>query len=146
TPFDAFRDALAAGDRTAAAAYPEAARRGLRLFIGRGQCSVCHLGPAFTNGEFHDIGRPHFAAPGRVDPGRHGGIARLKASALTRLGPYSDDDAQASAVHTRHVAQSHRNWGEFKVPSLRNAALTAPYMHDGSLATLAAVVRYYSEI
>ena len=40
----------------------------------------------------------------------------------------------------------HRNWGEFRVPSLRNVAETAPYMHNGSLATLEAVVRHYSEV
>lgn len=34
--------------------------------------------------------------------------------------------------------------GKFKVPSLRNIALTAPYMHDGSLATLEAVVEHYN--
>ena len=38
------------------------------------------------------------------------------------------------------------HFGEFKVPSLRNVALTAPYMHNGSLATLADVVRHYSEL
>ena len=47
---------------------------------------------------------------------------------------------------TRHVEQQHRNWGEFRVPSLRNVARTAPYMHNGSLATLADVVRHYSEV
>lgn len=47
---------------------------------------------------------------------------------------------------TRHVEQLHRNWGEFRVPSLRNVALTAPYMHNGSLATLRDVVRHYSEL
>jgi cytochrome c peroxidase len=49
-------------------------------------------------------------------------------------------------VATRHVEQLHRNWGEFRVPSLRNAARTAPYMHNGSLATLADVVRHYSQV
>jgi cytochrome c peroxidase len=44
------------------------------------------------------------------------------------------------------VQPQHRNFGEFKVPSLRNAALTAPYMHDGQLATLADVVNHYSEL
>ena len=43
--------------------------------------------------------------------------------------------------------QAHpRNWGEFRVPSLREAAATAPYLHDGALATLADVVRHYSEV
>jgi cytochrome c peroxidase len=44
------------------------------------------------------------------------------------------------------VEPLHRNWGEFRVPSLRNVAETAPYMHNGSLATLEAVVRHYSEV
>ena len=40
----------------------------------------------------------------------------------------------------------HRHFGEFKVPSLRNLARTAPYMHDGSLTTLREVLRHYSEL
>jgi cytochrome c peroxidase len=44
------------------------------------------------------------------------------------------------------VEPQHRNWGEFRVPSLRNVALTAPYMHNGGLPTLEAVVRHYSEV
>ena len=82
TPFDDFRDALSRGDRTAAARYPPAAQRGLRIFIGKGQCNVCHIGPGFSNGEFHDVGIPHFAAPGRVDGGRYEGIQKLRAKPL----------------------------------------------------------------
>jgi cytochrome c peroxidase len=44
------------------------------------------------------------------------------------------------------VALEHRNFGEFRVPSLRNVARTAPYMHNGSLATLRDVVRHYSNL
>jgi cytochrome c peroxidase len=146
TPFDAFRDALARGDRAGIARYPAAAQRGLKLFVGKGQCSACHFGPNFTNGEFDDIGVTYFAEKGRVDEGRHGGIAALRASPFTLLGRYNDDPAAAPALHTRHVEPQHRNWGEFRVPSLRNVALTAPYMHNGSLATLADVVRHYSEV
>ena len=146
TPFDDFRDALARGDRSAAARYPAAAQRGLAIFIGKGQCDVCHVGPRFSNGEFHDVGVPFFVGPGRVDSGRYDGIRRLKASRYNLLGPFSDDRGRATAVSTRHVASEHRNFGEFKVPSLRNVARTAPYMHDGSLATLRDVVRHYSEI
>ena len=146
TPFDDFRDALARGDRAAAARYPLAAQRGLAIFIGKGRCDVCHIGPRFSNGEFHDIGIPFFAAPGRVDAGRYEGIRRLQASRYNLLGPFNDDPTRGTAVSTRHVASEHRNFGEFKVPSLRNAARTAPYMHNGSLATLSAVVRHYSEI
>ena len=146
TPFDEFRDALASHDRDTMARYPVAAQRGLQLFVGRGNCSLCHFGPNFTNGEFHDIGIPFFAEPGHVDSGRFEGIRRLQTSPFNRLGRYSDDVSGASSLATRHVASQHRNWGEFKVPSLRHVALTAPYMHAGSHATLADVVRHYSEL
>lgn len=145
TPFDELRDALARGDRAAAARYPAAARRGLRIFVGRGNCSACHFGPTFSNGEFHDTGVPYFIKGG-VDPGRYGGIRQLHANALNLLGRYNDDRSGASAIKTRQVAEMHRNFGEFKVPSLRNVARTSPYMHNGSVATLADVVRHYSEI
>ncbi len=146
TAFDEFRDALARGDRAAMARYPESARRGLALFIGKGACNTCHVGPQFTNGEFHDTGIPFFIEPGRVDPGRHEGIKKLLSSRYNLLGPFNDDPSRASAVGTRHVAPEHRNFGEFKTPSLRKLALTAPYMHNGRVATLREALRHYSEI
>jgi cytochrome c peroxidase len=146
TPFDEFRDALARGDRVAAAGYPPAARRGLKTFVGPGRCSVCHVGPHFTNGEFHDVGMRFVVAPGRVDGGRHEGIKRLRADRFNLLGPYNDDASGAAATKTRHVEPQPANFGQFKTPSLRNVALTAPYMHDGSLATLRDVVGHYSRL
>ncbi len=146
TPFDHFRDALAQGHRDAPTRYPIGAQRGLKLFIGKGQCRFCHFGPNFTNSEFHDIGMPYFLDKGRVDPGRYGGIKAVKSSRFNLLGPYNDDKRRSTAGPTRHVAKLHRNWGEFRIPSLRNVAETAPYMHNGSLATLADVVRHYSEL
>ncbi len=146
SPFDDFRDALARNDLGAAARYPAAAQRGLKTFVGKGNCSICHFGPMFTNGEFADVGMPYFVAPGRVDSGRHGGIKDLRADRRNLLGPYSDDASGRTAAKTRHVAIQHRNFGEFKVPGLRNVALTAPYMHNGSLATLRDVVLHYSEL
>ncbi len=146
TPFDQFRDALQRGDTQAAAAYPATAQRGLRLFLGRGQCATCHAGPLFTNGEFGDIGVPFFIRPNEVDPGRQGGIKRLLANPNNRLGAHNDDPTRANATGTKFLRPEHRNFGEFKVPSLRNLTLTAPYMHNGSLATLRDVVRHYSEL
>jgi cytochrome c peroxidase len=146
TPFDEFRDALVSHDAAGIARYPEAARRGLALFMGKGSCSACHAGPAFTNGEFHDIGIPFFIEPGRVDAGRHEGIRQLLASRFNLLGPYNDDATRSTATGTRHVSLEHRNFGEFKTPSLRNLALTAPYMHNGRLATLRDVVDHYSTL
>ena len=144
--FDELHYALARGDATAAARYPEDARRGLRLFSGRGQCAVCHFGPNFTNGEFHEVGIPYLVDKGRVDPGRQGGIKLVRADRYNLLGAFSDDASRASGSRTRHVAENHANYGQFKTPSLRNVELTAPYMHNGKLATLRAVVQHYSEI
>jgi cytochrome c peroxidase len=107
---------------------------------------MCHIGPAFSNGEFHDIGISHFIRRDEVDAGRHGGIQRLKASPFNLLGRYSDDRTGSAAIKTKHVALDHRNYGEFKVPGLRNVAQTAPYMHSGRLATLTEVVRHYSDL
>jgi len=144
--FDEFRDALARGDRDAMARYPALAQRGLQIFVGSGNCTVCHGGPRLSHGEFHDVGIGYFVAPGRVDSGRHGGIAKLAASRYNLLGAFNDDAARSTATSTRHVAAAHRNFGEFRVPSLRNVANTAPYMHDGSVPTLRAVVRHYSNL
>jgi len=146
TAFDEFRDALLRKDQAGIAKYPEAAKRGLSIFVGKGSCNVCHVGPAFTNGEFHDTGIPFFIEPGRVDPGRHEGIKRLLSSKFNLLGTYNDDPGRATATSTKHVVLEHRNFGEFKTPSLRNLALTAPYMHNGRLATLRDVVNHYSSI
>jgi cytochrome c peroxidase len=148
TRFDALRDAPP-GDAQALAAtraYPADALRGLRRFIGDGRCAACHVGPAFTNGEFHDAGRPYMAAPGRPDPGRHGGVRAVLADPYNRLGRWSDATGPEAAVRTRHLAPSHRNFGEFRTPGLRGLLDTAPYGHDGSMASLDEVIAHYSEL
>ncbi len=146
TPFDDFRDALANGDMEAAGTYPQDAQRGARIFFGKGNCSLCHSGPMFTNGEFADAGMGYFVRPGEVDTGRHGGIEKLRASPFNLSGKFNDNPEQASDWATRQVALHPKTFGEFKIPPLRELTQTAPYMHDGSLATLEDVVRHYSEI
>jgi cytochrome c peroxidase len=146
TRFDTLRDALARGNFAATADYPSDALRGLQLFVGRGRCNLCHVGPAFSNGEFHDVGRPFMVDASRPDPGRHAGVKAVLADPYNRLGQYVDATVDDPAVRTRHLAAAHRNFGEFRVPGLRGAMLTAPYGHDGSLPGLADVVRHYSEI
>jgi cytochrome c peroxidase len=146
TPFDDFRDALSRGDTAAAARYPAAAQRSLKLFIGPGRCFFCHSGASFTNGEFGDVGRPFFTTAG-ADPGRWGGLQQLLASPYSRLGTFSDagrDDPRA--LGTRHVVMEPRHHGEFKVPGLRGLVASAPYFHDGSAATIEDVVRHYGEL
>ena len=126
-------------------AIPIAARRGARLFV-RHQCGVCHVGPAFTNGEFHDVGVPHALGGGRVDAGRFEGVKRLRADPFNLLGPWNDDRTGVAAIKTRHVEATHASFGQFKTPTLRNLGRTAPYMHDGRYATLREVVVHYSEL
>lgn len=146
SPFDRFRNALETGDLATAATYPEAAQRGFRIFAGKGKCNFCHTGPLFSNGEFHDAGVPYFVAADRVDDGRHGGIKALMRNPFTLAGSYSDDPEKAGAWKTRRLITSHNDFGTFRVPGLRNVELTAPYMHNGSLATVEDVVRHYSDI
>jgi cytochrome c peroxidase len=145
TPFDFFRDALVSSNAKQMAAYPISAQRGLQIFVGKGQCGTCHVGPMFSNGEFADIGISFFVRPGEVDSGRHGGIRALAVNPFNLLSKYSTADAKATEK-TRFVDPQHRNFGEFKVPSLRNVADTAPYMHNGSLPKLESVVAHYSEL
>ena len=146
TAFDDFRDALEKSNWKAAAAYPESARRGLRIFTGKGSCNLCHVGPAFSHGEFHEIGIPINQKSGGIDWGRYQGIKMLRATRYNLLGPYNDDKSQSTAISTRHVDLIPQTFEQFKVPALRNVALTAPYMHNGHLATLRDVVKHYSEI
>ena len=144
--FDAFRIALAANDTAAMAKYPSAARRGLKLFVGHGRCSLCHQGPRFSHGEFDSVGVNHFIEPGKVDSGRFGGIQSLLKTPANLLGKFNDDPVRAPGTATKHVAFHPRTYGQFKVPSLRNVAQSAPYMHAGSHATLQAVVEHYNSI
>jgi cytochrome c peroxidase len=146
TPFDDFRDAVARNDWKAAVAHPESARRGAKIFVGKGNCSLCHFGPNFTHGEFHEIGIPIFKKSGGIDWGRYQGVKQLRASRFNLLGAYNDDKSKAGTMSTRMVDLAPQTFEQFKVPGLRNVALTAPYMHNGHFATLREVVNHYSVI
>ena len=144
TPFDRFRDALAKAERPPSETYSEPAQRGLKIFIGKGGCTTCHSGPNFTGGEFFATGLSRFAPRGQPDPGRRDAIRQLAESRFNLLGPYNDDPTGASAARTREASLEKAGFGEFKVPSLRNLILTAPYGRDGGVETLAEVVRHYA--
>jgi cytochrome c peroxidase len=127
TPFDKFRNALARGEPSP---YSDVARRGLRTFVAN--CSSCHSGPNFTNGEFRNNGFSD-------DAGRIEGFRAVRASRFNLASAYNDDPQKRV-----HPAQEPER-GAFKVPTLRHLMLTAPYGHDGKRETLADVVRHYSE-
>ena len=131
TPFDAFRVALARGDGAAMGRYPVAAQRGLRLFIGSGQCVACHAGPNFSDGEFHRSPIVSKLSDGTPDSGRALGLKKLLASPYARSGRFNDEIDAA-----RGPASQPAEAGAFRTPGLREVSTTAPYMHDGSIANL----------
>jgi cytochrome c peroxidase len=133
-PFDRY----VAGDHTALDA---AQKRGLRAFVGKGACSSCHSGPAFTDGKFHALAVPQAGANvAATDLGRYQDVPALLSSPLNVNGAFSDDTTTAKLTG---LAQSDAQKGQFRTPSLRGIARTGPYMHTGAFATLAEVVAYY---
>ncbi len=99
-----------------------------------------------SRNEFHDAGVPYFLSETEVDDGRFGGLNFLLSSPYTLDGDWTDDPKKQGAWAVRNVRRSHSDFGTFRTPSLRGVAETAPYMHDGSLDDLDAVVRHYNEI
>lgn len=146
TPFDGFRDQLARGEPYSDWHYSPAAQRGLKLFVGKGGCSSCHAGPNFASGEFHNTGIASTMRNGETDRGRSAALEKVRASRFNLLGPYNDDASRSSAGRVGREANEEVADGAFKVPSLRNTMLTAPYGHHGEVATLADMVRHYSEV
>lgn len=59
------------------------------------------------------------------------------------IGLYDDDKYKDKGRY--EVTKDSADLGKFKVPGLRNIAITAPYMHDGSMKTLSEVIDYYSD-
>lgn len=143
--FDAYVEALMAREETAInnVLTPDE-EAGLRLFIGRGNCTQCHNGPLLTSNSFHSIGVPD--PPGQPpDIGRFAGVQQAVANEFNCFGQYSDAKTE-SCTELRFV----KMWGEelmgaFKVPTLRNVAETAPYMHAGQFATLNEVLNHYNQ-
>ena len=140
--FDRFAEALRTGENDTALSIP--ARRGVKLFIGRARCRMCHGGPNFTDGEFHSTGVPPLDAAGRIDAGRYAGIALVLSSPFNLMGRLSDDRSENAGEMLRFLRRTPETWGQFKTPSLRNVARVAPYMHQGQLATLTDVLEFYS--
>jgi cytochrome c peroxidase len=125
-------------------ALAPAAKRGLRLFIGRASCIECHTGPIMSDNRFHNVGLPQIAAPSAQDTGRFGDIPRMLSNPFNGAGDFSDDRAAGMAKLMGLAPPDPTTRGQFRTPSLLNVAETAPYMHDGSLKTLEDVVRLYN--
>lgn len=146
TSFDHFIEALLTHNSNAQRLYPRAAKRGMKLFFGEGNCHLCHFGPNFSNGEFHDTGRPFFTGVGQVDPGRYSGIQRLRRDRYNLTGEFNGTLVKHELQKTRTVKLTQENFGQWRTPGLRNLTQTAPYMHDGSLLSLRDVVDSYADL
>jgi cytochrome c peroxidase len=142
--FDLFALELAEG-KTPTALAP-AALRGLRLFLGEANCRSCHFGPVFSDLEFHDTRVPPLGGGEASDAGRLLGVRALAAAEFGATSPYSAAPEGSRGRLSAAVREDGRLWGQFKTPSLRNVALSPPYMHQGQFKDLAAVVRYYSTL
>lgn len=131
-PFDRY----VAGDEEAITLE---AKRGLKVFIGKGVCVLCHGTPYFRDNDFHNIGIPQDGLP--EDTGRFQGVAKLLADPFNSAGIYSDSRADAAQM-LNLLEPRLEHQGEFKTPTLRNVALTAPYFHTGEFPTLASVIEF----
>lgn len=122
------------------------AKRGFDLFMSKGRCASCHTveqdHALFTDNRFHNIGV---------------GINRIQADVGTLVPAFlrakTSIEAVDKAVLTNPKASELGRFavtdtldeiGSFKTATLRNVAVTAPFMHDGSLATLRDVVEHYN--
>ncbi len=125
-----------AGDSSALSAQ---AQRGLALFSGQATCTTCHSGPLLSDGAAHALGVPEnpdvFA-----NTDRHITFRRF-------FKQFGIGEFVALREDVGVFAQTHEDGdrGAFYTPSLLEAASTAPYMHNGVLATLDDVVRFYND-
>jgi len=132
-------DRFVAGDATA---LSTPARRGLELFRGRAGCATCHKmtgqRAAFTDYAFHDVGIPEIAAPLSILS-----VPALRGLSATVVIPALGPPIIPPALAPPAVPGGPIPHPGFKTPTLRDVALRAPYMHDGSLATLEDAVRFF---
>ncbi|HKJ71942.1 MAG TPA: cytochrome c peroxidase [Gammaproteobacteria bacterium] len=143
SPFDRYRYG---GEEDA---ISESAKRGLKIFRNKGRCVDCHTieqnYATFTDNDFHNLGvgwdRIGDEVFALVDSFRkmkkEGGDADIDTTILT--------DGKVAELGRFTVSLDPQDVGRFKTPTLRNVAVTAPYMHDGSEQTLMDVVEFYDK-
>jgi cytochrome c peroxidase len=163
SPFDKFGADLRDGHANDSTAISAEAKNGARLFVGKAGCSDCHSGPLLTNEESYNIGIPQTGqgvptfedcpkggvcdcvTPNNCIPfGSFDGLQKLKTHAYLRTSMWSDNPQDDSRAKYLAADPADVPKGSFRVPSLRDVALTAPYMHTGALATLEDVISHYN--
>jgi len=135
---DAPIDRFLAGDTKA---ISDSAQRGWELYNGKARCATCHahasVFPLFTDEKYHNLG----VAAKAVD---FEALARKVESHPEDL-PKLSHEPGVNQLGRFLVTKQRQDMGGFKTSHLRNIALTAPYMHDGSEATLADVILFYDK-
>jgi cytochrome c peroxidase len=128
------------------AAMSDAAKRGYEIFINQGRCVSCHVieqtQALFTDNRFHNIGVGINDIQSDV-PELAGEFLKAEAT-LAEVDKKVLSDRRTSELGRFAVSRGFDDLGSFKTPTLRNIAVTAPYMHDGSLETLRDVVVHYN--
>jgi cytochrome c peroxidase len=137
---DAPFDRYVAGETDA---MSPAAKRGLRLFVGKAACVECHGTPHFSDDDFHNTG---LAAAGpfisTTEQGRYDRIDFLLAHEFNSSSQWSDD---RNTGRLDDVTKDEALIGAWRTRGLRQVAETAPYMHSGQFATLEEVIDFYDE-
>ena len=126
-----------------AESYPALAARGFAVFQDKG-CAACHRiddsSALFTDGQFHNTGTGYLRAGRALQP------LSVQLAPGIFVVPTVDAETETFTDNGRYeVTGREADKWRYRTPSLRNVALTGPYMHDGSVATLEAVVAFYAE-
>lgn len=116
---------------------------GLRLFIGRANCTQCHNGPLLTDNHFHNTGVPAVSGLPE-DVGRALGAPQVVADEFNCLSQYSDARPEECAELRYMITEGEELVRQFRPPSLRNVVERPPYMHAGQFATLEEVLDHYN--
>jgi cytochrome c peroxidase len=127
-------------------ALTDAQKRGFDLFVNEGRCVSCHVieqtQALFTDNRFHNVGVGINAIQSDV-PELAGEFLHADAT-LAEVDVEVLSDKRTSELGRFAVSRGFDDLGAFKTPTLRNVAVTAPYMHDGSLKTLREVMEHYN--
>ena len=117
---------------------------GLKLFLGKGNCTICHNGPMLSDLGFHNIATPPRNLK-QYDWGRYKAVSRIKKSEFNCRSQYNDANEKQCAELDYLILHKEETAAAFKTPSLRNVSKTAPYMHAGQYQTLSEVMKHYAE-
>jgi cytochrome c peroxidase len=121
-------------------------QRGFEVFVNQGRCVSCHVveqtQALFTDNRFHNVGVGINDIQDQV-PALAQEFLKAEATA-SEVDVKVLTDKRTSELGRFAVTRGIDDLGAIKTPTLRNVALTAPYMHDGSLETLRDVVVHYN--